>query len=257
MLNCVAFQLIYRVTADMQPNKPKTTAPSKTTRPSEPDPQAEFRQRLSAVLAMTGVTPKRGIPRLHERLAGSDVSLSTARKLVAGEGYPRAETLAALLRDLGISIDWLLGGYGQPLLATKAGKADNQWDAVVFLKLPKEPGGKPEIVLAPGLRDHRALRVDKVIGDAMAPDLLDGDYALVNTQVSAIQSDKIYLLRANAGLFFRRIDQSLVGAGMRLVPRNDKMAPEHVAGVALPGERKTHSPVELLGVVEMKLLAQV
>jgi phage repressor protein C with HTH and peptisase S24 domain len=204
---------------------------------------------------MNGVTPRRGIPKLHERLP--DVSLSTARKLVAGDGYPRAETMAVMQRELGISIDWLLGGYGSPLLNQTHKKRENLWDAIIFLKLAQGASGTEEIVLVPGLRDTKSLQVHKVSGDAMAPDLMDSDYVLVSTEVSAIEPHAIYLLRARAGLFFRRLEESVTGAGWRLVPRNPNMVPEHVPGVALPGQPRTHSLVEVLGKVEKKIFAKV
>ena len=239
----------------MKPRKqsPSTHRPASTS--SESQEQVEFRERLAAVLKMNGVTPRRGIPKLHERLP--DVSLSTARKLVAGEGYPRAETMAVLQREMGVSIDWLLSGVGAPLLNSTQKRRENLWDAIVFIKLAQQEAGSEEIVLVPGLRDTKSLQIHKVSGDAMAPDLMDGDYVLVSTAVTAIESDAIYLLRGRSGLVFRRLEESIVGAGWRLVPRNPKMLPEHVPGVALPGEPRAHSLVEIIGKAEKKMFATI
>lgn len=204
---------------------------------------------------MNGVTPRRGIPKLHQRLP--KVSLSTARKLVAGEGYPRAETMAELQREMGVSIDWLLGGFGTPLLKSSPKQRENLWDAIVFIKLAQQDRGHEEIVLMPGMRDAESLQIHKVTGDAMAPDLMDGDYVLVNTAVSTIEPDAIYLLQGRSGLVFRRVEESISGAGWRLVPRNPKMVPEHVPGLALPGQPRVHSLVELLGKAEKKIFATI
>lgn len=231
----------------------KKAKPVSTPSPDESQKQDEFRQRLDAVLEMNGL-PKRGrVTKLHEVLSG--VSWSTARKMLMGEGYPSAETLVEMQRHLGISIDWLLGGQGSPLLGGKQQSTENHWDAVVFMKLPE--GGKEEVVVVPGMRQSQGMWVQKVEGDAMAPDLMDGDYALVSGKVSAIESKVIYLLRGPAGTFFRRLEQSVTGAGLRLVPRNSILAPEHVPGVAFPGEPMERSLVQVLGKVEKKLIAKV
>lgn len=239
----------------MKPRNQSKQPPRSVSTPSEAKEQNEFRDRLAAVLKMNGVARRRGIPKLHERLP--EVSLSTARKLVAGEGYPRAETMAAMQREMGVSIDWLLGGIGSPLLNATKKQRENQWDGIVFIKLAHEDAGSEEIVLVPGLLDGKSLQVHKVTGDAMAPDLMDGDYVLVRTAVTAIEPDAIYLLRGRGGLFFRRLEESMAGAGWRLVPRNPKMLPEHVPGVALPGEPRAHSLVEVLGKAEKKIFATI
>jgi phage repressor protein C with HTH and peptisase S24 domain len=244
-----------RVIAYMKPRKPSSPTQRSVADTTESKHAIEFRERLAAVLQMNGVSPRRGIPKLHERLP--DVSLSTARKLVAGEGYPRAETMAAMQRELGVSIDWLLGGVGSPLLNSTQKRRDNLWDAIVFIKLAQQTSGSEEIVLVPGLRDPKTLQIHKVSGDAMAPDLMDGDYVLVSTAVSAIEPDAIYLMQGRGGLVFRRLEESIAGAGWRLVPRNPKMHPEHVPGVALPGQPRARSLVEVIGKAEKKIFAKI
>ena len=241
-----------RSAAPLRKPKPATAPPSPPVRDDD-QMQDEFRQRLDAVLEMNGL-PKRGrVTKLHEVLPG--VSWSTARKMLMGEGYPSAETLVEMQRHLNISIDWLLGGQGSPLLGGKQHAGENQWDAVIFMRLPD--GGKEEVVVVPGMRQAQDLWVQKVEGDAMAPDLMDGDYALVSGKVSAIEANAIYLLRGPSGNFFRRLEQSVTGAGLRLVPRNSNLAPEHVPGVAFPGEPMARSLVQVLGKVEKKLIAKV
>lgn len=229
----------------------KTSGKPALTAAGETKEQREFRERLNAVLKMNGIDGRGQITKLHEEL--EELSWSTARSLMVGGSYPRAETLMTLQRVKGLSIDWLLTGRGEPWLAGTKPSTQNLWDAVLFINLANEAKG--EVVLAPGLADA-GLSVHKVSGAEMAPDLYEGDYVLVNTNIERIEATRIYALRGSGDIIFRRIEQSQVGAGWRLVPRNPDMAPEHVLGIALPGEPTTKSLIRVIGRVDKKILAK-
>jgi Peptidase S24-like len=229
----------------------KTSGKSPAADTGETKQQGEFRERLNAVLKMNGIDGRGQITKLHEEL--EELSWSTARSLIVGGSYPRAETLMTLQRVKGLSIDWLLTGRGEPWLAGSKPSSPNSWDAVLFINLASEEKG--EVVLAPGLA-NAGLSVHKVTGAEMAPDLNEGDYVLLNANIERIEAARIYALRGTGDIIFRRIEQSLVGAGWRLVPRNPDMAPEHVLGIALPGEPATRSLVRVIGKVEKKILAK-
>jgi len=231
------------------PDKSSGKAPAAAS--GESKAQREFRERLNAVLKMNGIDGRGQITKLHEEL--EELSWSTARSLIVGGNYPSAETLMTLQRVKGLSIDWLLTGRGEPWLAGTKPSSQNLWDAVLFINLAQNAKG--EVVLAPGLADA-GLSVHKVVDEAMAPDLNEGDYVLLNAKIERIEAARIYAIRGTGDLFFRRIEQSLVGAGWRLVPRNPDMAPEHVLGIALPGEASTKSLVRVIGKVEKKILAK-
>ena len=221
----------------------KTLAPKKSLptvkRDNTPKEQTDFvggfHNRLNYVFDMKELPPSgQGRTNLLSRMLPT-VSKSTVRRLAAGEGFPNLETLSELQREFGVSADWLINGQGTPF---QGGEITNRipanWEIVLLAKPSVDGSGRLDVSILP--TTNASMAIVQAEGDAMEPNIHDGDRVLIETKILEIEDRRTYLLDTAKGSVFRRVEKSLSG-GWRLIPSNDKYRPETVSSIYLPHER--------------------
>ena len=147
-----------------------------------------------------------------------DYHQSMVSKIERGRQTLKAEGLVTVSRELGVSLDWLLGLVDAP----------REDDATIyphdpaFVRVHSEtvgagyPGQPVEIkevdtdypFRAGRLReegiDPRWARVYQVVGDSMYPVLPDGSTILVDGKMRSLTSNSIFVFRADGGLLVKR-----------------------------------------------------
>jgi phage repressor protein C with HTH and peptisase S24 domain len=151
----------------------------------------------------------------------SGIPLGTLQKMMRGASEPRFSAVVELARTLGLSLDYLVtgiepdnssGDWETPLgpspvgekrvpvrsIAASAGHGLDAFDEdpVYWLTFPVS------MLMALGDPDH--LDIISVSGDSMAPDLFDGDMAMIDQSQRSI-ADGLYVLLVDERLFLKRV----------------------------------------------------
>lgn len=188
----------------------------------------ELKERIAEALRIAGKSPT-------QVAAETGVSDSAISQLLSGKTKTlRASTAVKLEAATGVRTSWLVSGDGPQLAAPMAihhmaGSSDTDEGVRVELlansasmgagsDLEDEDVLSGHITLTPAfVRDHiRPSRLDRLkfihaYGDSMAPTLNSGDVLLVDTGVTDVKIDGIYVLRAHERLFVKRVRQRLDG----------------------------------------------
>lgn len=174
----------------------------------------------------------------------------TLQRILSGKTKdPRDSTIKPLADFFGVSIPQLRG-Y-EPLddsMLVQGGGAATHSDAI-SIPIMDAPGSMGEGELAPendtivgGMRLSMwfvrhvlpsisrpdALRVVTGRGDSMAPTFRDGDPLIVDTGITSIQDDAVYMFYRDDKLFIKRLQQ-LSGGSLMVISDNEKFKDETVS----------------------------
>ena len=166
-------------------------------------------------------------PRATRLAKEHQVSVTTARKWLLGEALPSPVILIAIAHAHGVSIDWLLTGAGSmnptTLVATPLYRMAGPGGE-------KTTGGFEQI--ATYYRERNAIpRHEQEFhalilswAEARDPAVTLGDIFFVNTSVTSLKENAIYLVRSPASTSVRRIRVSLEGTATvsRVSATNDR-----------------------------------
>ncbi len=236
------------------PKKKSTTKQARRSAPTE-TLRARFSKRLRGALVSRGYPVE--IPKMAARLATTyGVSLSAARKWVAGENMPDYENLVRLSRSLGIPIDTMLTGD------QKAFQLLRLAESLVFLPrsaraqlgagLPVRsimaisPGWLADVL---GVTNPDSVDIHVAAGDTMDPVLKAGEVAIYRRNVTAFEDNAIYVLRQDDMTKVRRVS-STSNRQVRCICQNKNYPPETlpISQVAF-GEEASGAKVCVLGLV--------
>lgn len=208
--------------------------------------KAGFSYRLSQALTAAGIPDDR-----HRRswvAKTFNVSVETARKWLSGEAIPATKRIPLIAEKLGVRGEWLLTGRGPmyeggDLVETPTD--DSQVAPVIAhpdsidVPVMNAAGSMGAGLAAPDLEaivGHMRvstgwirrnlttisrpanLAVLTAYGDSMAPTFNSGDMLLVDTGVTDLKLDAVYVLECEGELFIKRVQRRLDGA---LVIRSD------------------------------------
>lgn len=183
-----------------KPKKPGQDAAKGARRKTSPEILERFAEIFNSAL------DERDVPRLHLGRHVSvakryNVSISAARKWVTGESLPDTDNLIHIAKDLGYTIDMMLGEE----------KAEKRKIMVAFPFLKPNDQGKPEYVhfddaiLDPGVRlKFNDIAIYVIDNDEMAPAFNAGDYAFIDTSEVKLIDGQTYLFELFDGRYLIR-----------------------------------------------------
>lgn len=190
---------------------------------------SKFRARLAATLRRFGS--------VAEMARAVGVSDNAIYKWVAGRGQPSVQSLVAIARTAGVSVEWLATGRE---VATSTAQSAMPSD-FVFLGAGRPRSGRAAILNSAQLVDYVAFRSEwirrrlgvnpetvalvEAVGDAMAPTLHEGDLALADFSHNHIHHDGLYVLLENNDLLVKRVQWRQPGR-KTVVVRSDNPAYE-------------------------------
>jgi hypothetical protein len=205
--------------------KPPVKAPATPLQAASRDLEIilSFGQRLNLLLDKAGYPT--AVKARYTRLAKEyDVSTQTTRKWLHGRGLPNPQILIRLAHDHRVTIDWLLtdASDGTPpdlipiplyrLSDTPAPSVPGQFDLVSMYFRRREDYHRLE-------HEHRAMIINW--SDAEDPPILVGDVFLIDTTITTLRENGVYLVRTKALTSIRRIRINLEGqAILSLVSAN-------------------------------------
>ncbi|QEM68991.1 helix-turn-helix transcriptional regulator [Geobacter sp. FeAm09] len=196
-------------------------APDSQT-PEKPEPTPEllgFSERLKNVIGAESLRTFGSRCRLSEGVLRSYLRRST---------FPSLDRLAAIARAGGVSLAWLASGAAPMYPAGNAppsrdGQRLNESYILPLREIVAHGGAR----LSRQVVDYLALHAEwltaslglspahvaliSVIGDSMEPYLADGDLVLLDTSVTHVEADNVYVLQYGDVLLARRIQIKLDG----------------------------------------------
>ena len=161
-----------------------------------------FSQNLNLVLDAAGYPP---LNKGRQAAVAQDFKMSAAGagKWLEGKSLPEPDTLLAISRRYNVSIDELYGNGARPSGKTIAIplrnslEEKNKSDSVVNFEAE---------YLKNGLRVNQAgVHLLVCRGDSMSPTINDGDTMFVDTPVTSLDDNAVYLLRYQSRILVRRI----------------------------------------------------
>lgn len=140
------------------------------------------------------------------------VQYRTIQRYASGERPPSAEFLTALIENLGISATWLLTGKGNMLIEAEQSHHLAEGFAAIPVLFDGKANPKDTASTYPISKtwlecrnlEAASLRFVNVKGDSMAPELSEGDWALVDENCTSIVDGHMYAVRYSGGLFLKR-----------------------------------------------------
>ena len=199
------------------------------------------------------------------------VSPSALRKWLKGHAEPRRDTLVALARAAGVSVEWLATGEGPMRRGRRAaepplglaetrpvyGSAADLGDDYVLLPKGRAtlPAGENPEVQSDQIVDDLAFRADWVrrglgldpeqlllieaAGGSRQGGIRKRDFLLLETGVSRVRDGALYVLDLNGDLAVKRIRKKLDGAlvieGNDAAPQSEEVAPADVSSLPIVG----------------------
>lgn len=174
---------------------------------------------------------------IHAFAQRSGISDSSLRSIVKRGAMPAADTALQIAELTGVSVQWLVTGEGSQAAAPPVGEAlgSAHTDLSFIERLDVEASaGAGSLVENEQYLDfiaiqtrylrHKginptAVRLLNIRGDSMEPTIRDGDIALVDTSISDIIDNAIYVLAVGNRLLIKRIHILMSGA-LRLISDN-------------------------------------
>ena len=159
--------------------------------------------------------------------SGKEVSLNAALSLADG---------------LGLSLDWLLRGLGEPYLSDTGQSSGSPFVQIRRFDISASAGHgsansleiesghygfKKEWLERRGLKSN-SLSVISVAGNSMEPDLYDGDLVLLDHASTDLAESQIYAVRFSDALYVKRI-QHQPGDKVLLISKNKDYPPIEIA----------------------------
>jgi len=170
-----------------------------------------FKKNLNKILA------RNGIPALHygrQKWVSERYSVSTsgARKWLKGECLPDWEHITLIADDNNVSIDELLGrkpftSSGKSLTIPVKGESSSDNFGVIG-DVTFEEG----LIKTAMRMQHNGVELHVVSTDCMAPSINEGDIAFVDTEITKLKDNRIYLLSVNGRVLYRRVMYQMDGS---------------------------------------------
>ncbi len=187
------------------------------------------------------------------RLTGTHVN--SIGRYERGERLPDTDALRAISRATGADIDWILTGTGvAPDMASDAADPDSraarqaakdaEEEGVILVPMY---GARPSAGTGSALEDYvegwhemtaseakelglrrKTTAMVRVRGDSMEPTLRDGERVVIDTSVTEITHDAIYVMRVDDTLVVKRA-QLLRGGTVKVVSDNPRYEPYEVS----------------------------
>jgi phage repressor protein C with HTH and peptisase S24 domain len=162
------------------------------------------------------------------------ISEGTLRRYLIGETFPSLDTLEVIAQAAGVNLAWLAAGVGPREIGAVDSDAQLAVDQTAewnksgdFVRVPRyeiaASAGAGAVVQSEQIVDYLAFKSDwlklslglspanaaviSVMGDSMEPYLFDGDLILVDTGISRISNDSVYVLQYDESLLVKRIQR--------------------------------------------------
>lgn len=178
------------------------------------------------------------------------VSEGALRSYLKGDTTPDLDTLHAIADVGGCTLAWLAAGQGQMKrgegLAVIPAAAQSEYIQVPRYEIAASAGGGA-VVQSEQIVDYLTFKAEwlrmslglspaqaaviSVVGDSMEPYLSDGDLILVDTSVTRIENDSIYVIQSGDSLLVKRIQRKLDGTVI-VKSDNERYEPEVFRGEA-------------------------
>lgn len=195
-------------------------------------------------------------PAFHARLAaliGSEKPFVWADRIGISKGafsriwnegtVPGPDHLRRIHEAEGVSLDWLLTGEG-PMKRGEGSELPGGFVQVPRYAISAAAGGGA-LVHSEQIVDHIAFKADwlkqqlglnpaqaaviSVIGDSMEPCLADGDLILIDTSVTRVENNAIYVIQVEGDLLVKRIQKKIDGTVI-IKSDNERYEPEIFRG---------------------------
>ena len=174
-----------------------------------------------------------------------DIGESSLRKYLAG-ATPGIDKVAQIARIKDVTLDWLINGK-EPNKDDHQSTNQSDFTLVPRLDVQASAGNgalaqseEPVDFLAfqeSWLRERnikpRFARVLTARGDSMEPTIRDGDVLLVDTSITSVYDNAIYIVVYNGHVLVKRVNLKRDGA-LTIISDNDRHPPEEVPLAEVP-----------------------
>lgn len=177
-----------------------------------------------------------------EIAAKLDISHRSWQDYELGKSVPGGKVFESLVL-LGFNANWLLSGEG-PMKRGEGSELPGGFVQVPRYAIAAAAGGGA-LVHSEQIVDHIAFKADwlkqqlglspaqaaviSVIGDSMEPCLADGDLILIDTSVTRVENNAIYVIQVEGDLLVKRIQKKIDGTVI-IKSDNERYEPEIFRG---------------------------
>lgn len=162
----------------------------------------------------------------------ADISQPTISRWKDGSSDPKVSNVVALAQAAGVTLDWLVLGASEQLVASNAVNDDYYYIPAYEIEASAGHGAFTEGTTTPAkylafrkdwVHDRRlspsSLSAIFARGDSMEPTIPDGAIILVDGSRIEPLDGKIYVIRMDERLWVKRV-QWIMGGGLRLISDN-------------------------------------